>query len=82
MHGAAYQSRPKAVQFLAEQRADIKLWNRNNKWGWTPLMIALGHRPGNFRPAPDTIAAIERFMRAEGVEPPAKSAEPAVRRGY
>ncbi len=60
----------KLVQLLAEHRADIKVWNRKNKAGWTPLMIAQGHRPGNFRPAPDTIAAIEKFMRAEGVTPP------------
>jgi hypothetical protein len=33
-------------------------------------MIAQGHRPGNFRPAPDTIAAIERAMHARGVQPP------------
>ena len=48
----------KLVQLLADRGADINVWNRKNKWGWTPLMIAQGHRPGNFRPAPDTIAAI------------------------
>lgn len=70
MHGAAYQSRAKLVQFLADHRADINVWNRKNKWGWTPLMIAQGHRPGNFRPHPDTITAIDRVMRANGVIPP------------
>jgi ankyrin repeat protein len=70
MHGAAYQSRPKVVQLLQEHQADIKVWDRKNKAGWTPLMISHGHRPGNFRPAPDTIAAVERFMRAQGVNPP------------
>jgi ankyrin repeat protein len=70
MHGAAYQSRPQVVQLLADRGADIKVWNRRNKWEWTPLMIAQGHRPGNFRPAPDTIVAIERVMRAAGVNPP------------
>jgi len=70
MHGAAYQSRARLVQLLAERGADIDVWNRKNKPGWTPLMIAHGHRPGNFRPAPDTIAAVERVMRAAGVEPP------------
>jgi ankyrin repeat protein len=70
MHGAAYQSRPKVVRLLAERGADIRIWNRQNKAGWTPLMIAQGHRPHNFRPAPDTIAAIEDIMRARGVEPP------------
>jgi ankyrin repeat protein len=72
MHGAAYQSRPKLVQLLADHQVEISVWNRKNKAGWTPLMIAQGHRPGNFRPAPDTIAAIERIMRAAGVQPPAK----------
>jgi ankyrin repeat protein len=63
VHGAAYQSRPSVVQLLAERGADIGVWNRKNKAGWTPLMIAQGHRPGNFRPAPDTIVAIEKAMR-------------------
>jgi hypothetical protein len=70
MHGAAYQSRSNLVPLLIKRGADINVWNRNNKAGWTPLMIAQGHRPGNFRPAPDTIAAIERVMRDSGVEPP------------
>lgn len=70
MHGAAYQSRWQLVHYLADRGADIKVWDRKNKWGWTPLMIAQGHRPANFRPAPDTIAAFEKVMRARGVEPP------------
>ncbi|MEI8022298.1 MAG: ankyrin repeat domain-containing protein, partial [Schlesneria sp.] len=69
MHGAAYQDRPRFVQFLADHHADINIWNRKNKWDWTPLLIAQGHRPGNFRPAPDSIAAIERVMQAAGVMP-------------
>jgi ankyrin repeat protein len=71
MHGAAYQSRAALVPLLVEHGADINTWNRKNTSGWTPLMIAQGHRPANFRPSPDTIAAIERAMRAAGVEPPA-----------
>ena len=82
MHGAAYQSRPTMVEFLDQQQADIKVWNRKNKFGWTPLMIAQGHRPGNFRPAPDTIAAIERAMRARGAEPPPPVAPEVRRRNY
>jgi ankyrin repeat protein len=70
MHGAAYQSRWKLVQYLSDRGADIKVWDQKNKWGWTPLMIAQGHRPANFRPAPDTIAAIEKVMRSKGVTPP------------
>jgi ankyrin repeat protein len=70
MHGAAYQSLPKVVRLLSERQADISVWNRKNKWNWTPLMIAQGHRPGNFRPAPDTIAALESDLRAAGITPP------------
>ena len=70
MHGAAYQSRWQLVHYLNERGADIKVWDQKNKWGWTPLMIAQGHRPANFRPAPDTIAAIEKVMRSRGVTPP------------
>src|SRR5262249_9775776 len=70
MHGAAYQSRPELVPIFVEHHADVEVWNQKNKLGWTPLMIAQGHRPGNFRPAPDTIAAIERATRAAGIEPP------------
>lgn len=73
MHGAAYQSRSKLVQLLTERGADIKVWNQKNKAGWTPLMIAEGHRPGNFRPAPETIAAIEHAMQAAGVVAPKAS---------
>jgi ankyrin repeat protein len=73
MHGAAYQSRSKLVPQLAECGADVNIWDRKNKFGWTPLMIAQGHRPGNFRPAPETIAAMEDAMRARGVAPPKAS---------
>ncbi len=70
MHGAAYNSWTKLVQHLADQGADINVWNRKNKRGWTPLLIAEGHRPGNFRPSAETIVAFHRVMRAGGVEPP------------
>jgi hypothetical protein len=83
MHGAAYQSRARLVELLAERGADIKVWNRANQWGWTPLDIARGHRPGNFRPAPDTIAAIERVMLAADVTPPKEKPRfPAKRESY
>jgi ankyrin repeat protein len=70
MHGAAYQSRSKLVAHLARHGADISVWNRKNKAGWTPLLIAEGYRPGNFRPAPETIAALHRAMLDAGVTPP------------
>ena len=76
MHGATYGSLPKMVAFLADHGADISVWNNRNEYGWTPLLIAEGHRPGNFKPAAATIAAVHRAMRAAGVEPP----EPTPRR--
>src|SRR5206468_6089211 len=60
MHGAAYKNLPKVVQFLADKGARIEVWNRTNKWGWTPLRIAEGYRPGNFKPSAETIAALHR----------------------
>lgn len=73
MHGAAYQNWPKLVAFLASKGASVKIWDRTNRWGWTPLMIARGYRKGNFRPDMATIEAIERVMREAGVTPPATS---------
>ncbi len=70
MHGAAYKSLPKMVAFLADKGARIDVWNRKNKRGWTPLMIAEGFRPGNFKPSVETVDAIHRAMRAAGVTPP------------
>jgi ankyrin repeat protein len=70
MHGAAYKSLPRVVQLLADQGARIEAWNRKNKYGWTPLSIAEGHRPGNFKPSPETIAALRRVMLAAGLSPP------------
>ncbi|MCA9108661.1 MAG: ankyrin repeat domain-containing protein [Planctomycetaceae bacterium] len=70
MHGAAYQERPLLVKFLVDNGAEISVWNRENKFGWTPLMIARGHRPGNFRPSPKTIEAIEAAMQAADVQIP------------
>jgi ankyrin repeat protein len=67
MHGAAYKNAPKVVAFLAEHGADINIWNHKNTYGWTPLLIAEGHRVGNFKPAPETIEAIKRVMAARGV---------------
>jgi ankyrin repeat protein len=75
MHGAAYKNLPKMVQLLAKRGADINVWNRKNKYGWTPLDIAQGHRPGNFKPAPDTIEAILQVMRESGVDPPQMNAQ-------
>jgi len=67
MHGAAYKSLPKMVAMLAQHGADVKTWNLPNKNGWTPLSIAMGYRPGNFKPSHETIDALHEVMRAEGV---------------
>lgn len=70
MHGAAYQSWPALVAFLCSRGASVDVWNRENRAGWTPLAIAIGYRPGNFRPAPDTISAIEAAMREANQQVP------------
>jgi ankyrin repeat protein len=83
MHGAAYRNHPKVVQLLADKGAKIDVWNRPNKTGLTPLVIAEGHRPGlNFRPSPETVAALHRVMRAAGVTPPKATPRPAPKSGY
>jgi ankyrin repeat protein len=73
VHGAAYKHFPKVVEFLAANGARVEVWNRKNRYGWTPLAIAEGHRVGNFRPSLETLAALQRVMRAAGVAPPAGS---------
>jgi ankyrin repeat protein len=70
MHSAAYKNLPKVVKFLAAKGAKIELWNRNDRFGWTPLAIAVGYRFGNFKPSPETEAAIRDVMIAAGVTPP------------
>jgi ankyrin repeat protein len=67
MHGAAYKSLPKVVHFLAENGAIIETWNTTNRWGWTPLRISEGYRPGNFKPSYETIAALKEVMSVAGV---------------
>ena len=68
MHGAAYKSLPGSCS-SSPRRGRIEVWNRKNKYGWTPLSIAEGHRPGNFKPSPETIAAIQKVMLAAGISP-------------
>ncbi|MBI5775134.1 MAG: ankyrin repeat domain-containing protein [Verrucomicrobia bacterium] len=76
MHGAAYKSLPKMVELLANKGAKIEIWNQKNKSGWTPLLIAEGFRPGNFKPSAETIAAIHSVMRAAGLTPPPPTPRP------
>lgn len=68
MHGAAYGSFPRVIRLLAERGADPELWKRPNRHGWTPLFIAEGYRPGNFKPAPAAIKTVERLMVDAGLE--------------
>jgi ankyrin repeat protein len=76
MHGAALKNLPKVVQFLADNGAKIETWNKRNRYGWTPLLIAEGYRPGNFKPSFETIGALHKVMLAAGVTPPT-NARPA-----
>jgi ankyrin repeat protein len=70
MHGAAYKNLPEVVAFLAKNGAKPDVWNQKDKWGWTPLLIAEGFRPGNFKPSFETIAAVQKVMLAAGITPP------------
>lgn len=70
MHSAAYKNLPKVVEFLVEKGAKVDVWNQRNEYGWTPLLIAEGFRPGNFKPSFETIDAIHNVMLASGLTPP------------
>ena len=69
MHGAAYRTYPETVKLLSRHGADPKIWNRKNKYGWTPRMIANGSRPGSLKPFPKTIAVIDDAAEATPVKP-------------
>lgn len=69
MHGAAYKNLPAMVRLLAERGADPLVWNRRNEYGWTPLRIARGYRPGNFKPDPATQEALIAVLKEAGIEP-------------
>lgn len=70
MHGAAYKILPSIAKLLDARGADITVWNRKNKSGWTPLLIAQGYRPGNFRPIAEMEAALAGIMKARGAAVP------------
>src|SRR5262249_6905507 len=70
MHGAAYKNFPKVVELLATKGAKPEVWSRKDKYRWTPLSIAEGYRPGNFKPSPETVAALHRVLLAAGLSPP------------
>src|SRR5438093_4658282 len=64
MHGAAYKFLPSVVRFLAEKGANIQVWNKPNKSGYTPLKIAAEgfKRETNMKTSPVTAAAIREVM--------------------
>jgi len=70
MHGAALKNIPSMVHYLDEIGSDIGIWNQKDSNGWTPLLIAEGYRPGNFKPSFVTVDAITEVMLSRGVEPP------------
>ncbi|MDB4749851.1 ankyrin repeat domain-containing protein [Rubripirellula sp.] len=67
MHAAAYKSLPNVIELFDQLGANIDVWNRKNKQGRTPLAIARGNRPGNFKPDFKTETAILKVMRKHGV---------------
>lgn len=81
MHGAAYKAVPKLMEFLDANGANIAIWNQKNRYGWTPLLIAQGFRPGNFRPIEYSEEALAKIMRSYGVAPP-KSPPPPRSKEY
>jgi uncharacterized protein len=70
MHGAAYKNAPAVARYLHEKGAKIGIWNSTNNMNRTPLLIAEGYRPGNFKPSFSTVDAIKEIMISQGVEPP------------
>lgn len=68
MHGAAYRNYPRVVEFLASRGADPAVWDAKNNYGWTPVMIAQGKRPGSLKPSPETIAALEAAKQPSPAE--------------
>ena len=73
MHFAAYRDRAEPIKLLSGKGASIEVWNRENKYGSTPLAIAVGYRrPRSFRPQPKSEAAIREVMIAAGLTPPSR----------
>jgi ankyrin repeat protein len=82
MHGAAFKNFPLMIDLLDQRGADIQRWNRPNQLRLTPLHIAQGYRPGNFRPSPTTVAALHEVMRRHGVDPPPDRGDPRTDASY
>ena len=71
MHAAAYRDRAAPIRFLAGRMSGLGVWNRENKYGSTPLALAAGYQGArNIRPHPVAEAAIREAMAAAGLDPP------------
>lgn len=81
IHGAAYASFPKVIHLLVAKGAKVEIWNTKNYRGWTPQLIAEGHRYGNFKPDFDTLDAIKKELIAHGITPPPPTPQ-VLRKGY
>lgn len=82
MHGAAYKNVPMVVALLDSAGADASVWNQSNKYGWTPLKIARGFRPGNFKPDAATEAALIVCLERHGITVPATPPKPSNNDAY
>lgn len=85
MHAAAYRDRGEPILVLAARGASVAVWNRENRFGSTPLAIATGYRgPRSFRPQPRAEAALREVMLAAGVPVPERVVVRGVsqKRGY
>ena len=68
MHGAAYRQFPWWSRYLVEKGARrSEVWNREDKYGWTPLTVASGvQRCNNIQGQAATAAAIRAVMDGPG----------------
>ncbi len=69
MHGIAYKNVPTVGQFLASRGANPATWNQKNRYGWTPMHIAEGYRPGNFKPSAETVEGLKFILALAGIAP-------------
>jgi ankyrin repeat protein len=67
MHSAAYKNLPLVVELLGKRGAKPEVWNKKNKYGWTPLLIAEGYRFGNYKPNAETTAAVKKLLAEAGL---------------
>jgi ankyrin repeat protein len=63
MHGAAYKHVPSVVEHLFEAGAEIAVWNQENAFGYTPLIIAQGiHRGMSIVSSRETEEALRKIL--------------------